>query len=123
MQVSGIKRVQVRYLESTRYPQHNDPRTWAFDTDLPVEIGSRVLVPGNINYPGDQLATVVNLESMYGGPVKWIKALLEPEDLCQIKTWDPLTEKAVQCEQLKDHRPKAHTNGQMIWAWINLPPS
>lgn len=70
MRLSGIKRVQVRY------DKQKDPRTWAFDTDLPVRVGDKVLVPGNARHPGDQLAVVVNTESTYGGPVKWIKALL-----------------------------------------------
>lgn len=73
MQVSGIKRVQVRYKEQ------RDPRTYAFDTDLPVKVGSKVLVPGNSTHPGDQEATVANLDSTYGGPVKWIKVLMDDE--------------------------------------------
>jgi len=70
MLVSGIKRVQVRYAgQSTR-------RTYAFDTDLPVKVGDKVIVPGNSWNQGEQTAIVVELDSNYGGPVKWIKALL-----------------------------------------------
>lgn len=70
MQISGIKRVNVRYRGQ------RGGRSYAFDTDLPVKVGDTVIVPGNGWKAGDQTATVVGLDSTYGGPVKWIKALL-----------------------------------------------
>lgn len=70
MLVSGIKRVNIRY--SGQSGRHS----YAFDTDLPVKVGDTVIVPGNRWKSGDQTATVVGLDSTYGGPVKWIKALL-----------------------------------------------